>query len=99
MVDIDDLIHNVEKMLTEAADCLEENHLEMEEPNLISSQAINRVLRVMEYKKVESSEQAFNGIMDGNTPKEVTMRNIFLDMIPHTGTTAERLCTNIISKQ
>ncbi|KAK2584789.1 hypothetical protein KPH14_007107 [Odynerus spinipes] len=94
------LIPKLKKMLIEAADYLEENHLEMKEPDWKHGQTINRLRRTMNYMDLDAFEEVFNGMQDAETPRDVTIRNIFLDMIPTVGTTAGCLFTrNLIRKQ
>ncbi|EFN69845.1 Vitellogenin [Camponotus floridanus] len=99
IVKLDVLIPKLKKMLVEAADYLEENHLEAEEPEWKHGQTINRLQYTMSYMDLGSLEQVYNTIQDAKTPKEVTMKNIFLRMIPTVGTSAACYFTrNVIRK-
>ncbi|XP_072766849.1 larval-specific very high density lipoprotein [Anoplolepis gracilipes] len=99
IVKLDALIPKLKKMLVEAADYLEENHLEAKEPEWKHGQTINRLQHTMNYMDLGSLEQVFNAIQDAKTPKEVTMKNIFLQMVPTVGTTAAcHFTRNVIRK-
>jgi len=74
IVKLDVLISKLKKMLVEAADYLEENHLEAKEPEWKHGQTINRLQYTMSYMDLGSLEQVYNTIQDAKTPKEVTMR-------------------------
>lgn len=74
IVKLDTLIPKLKKMLVEAADYLEENHLEAKEPEWKHGQTINRLQHTMSYMDLGSLEQVYNAIQDGKTPKEVTMK-------------------------
>ncbi|XP_012220182.1 vitellogenin-5 [Linepithema humile] len=99
IVQLDTLIPKLKKMLMEAVDYLEENHLEAKEPEWKHGQTINRLQHTMSYMDLGSLEQVYNAIQDPKTPKEVTMKNIFLRMIPTVGTTAAcHFTRNVIRK-
>ncbi|XP_025152987.1 uncharacterized protein LOC105191299 isoform X2 [Harpegnathos saltator] len=99
IVKLDMLIPKLKKMLAEAADYLDENHLEAKEPDWKHGQTINRLQHTMSYMDLGSLEQVFNTIQDPKTPKEVTIKNIFLQMIPTAGTTAAcHFTRNVIRK-
>ncbi|XP_070169151.1 larval-specific very high density lipoprotein [Polyergus mexicanus] len=99
IVKLDTLIPKLKKMLVEAADYLEENHLEAKEPEWKHGQTINRLQHTMSYMDLGSLEQVYNAIQDAKTPKEVTMKNIFLRMVPTVGTTAAcHFTRNVIRK-
>uniref|UniRef100_A0A348G627 Very high density protein 1 n=1 Tax=Odontomachus monticola TaxID=613454 RepID=A0A348G627_ODOMO len=99
IVKLDALIPKLKKMLAEAADYLEENHLEAKEPDWKHGQTINRLQHTMSYMDLGSLEQVFTAIQDPKTPKEVTMKNIFLQMIPTVGTTAAcHFTRNVVRK-
>lgn len=74
VVKLDVLIAKVKKMLIEAADYLEENHLEAKEPEWKHGQTINRLQHTMSYMDLSSLEQVYNTIQDPKMPKEVTMK-------------------------
>lgn len=74
IVKLDALIPKLKKMLVEAADYLEENHLETKEPEWKHGQTINRLQHTMSYMDLGSLEQVYNAIQDAKTPKEVTMK-------------------------
>jgi len=74
IVKLDALIPKLKKMLTEAADYLEENHLEAKEPEWKHGQTINRLQHTMSFMDLGSLEQVYNAIQDPKTPKEVTMK-------------------------
>ncbi|XP_018358999.1 PREDICTED: uncharacterized protein LOC108758502 [Trachymyrmex cornetzi] len=99
IVKLDTLIPKLKKMLVEAADYLEEDHLEAKEPEWKHGQTINRLQHTMSYMDLGSLEQVYNAIQDSKTPKEDTMRNIFLRMIPTVGTTAAcHFVRNVVRK-
>ncbi|XP_011873296.1 PREDICTED: uncharacterized protein LOC105565058 isoform X2 [Vollenhovia emeryi] len=99
IVKLDALIPKLKKMLVEAADYLEENHMEAKEPEWKHGQTINRLQHTMSYMDLASLEQIYNAIQDSKIPKEVTMRNIFLRMIPTVGTTAaSHFVRNVVRK-
>jgi len=74
IVKLDMLISKLKKMLAEAADYLEENHLEAKEPDCKHGQTINRLQHTMSYMDLGSLEQVYNAIQDPKTPKEVTIK-------------------------
>ncbi|XP_015589014.1 uncharacterized protein LOC107264834 [Cephus cinctus] len=88
IVKLDVLMPKLKKMLGEAADYLEENHIVMEDPDFKHGQTINRLLSTMSYMDLGSFEQVYNVIKDSTTSRDMTILNIFLNMIPHVGTTA-----------
>ncbi|RLU17871.1 hypothetical protein DMN91_010110 [Ooceraea biroi] len=99
IVKLDALIPKLKKMLTEAADYIEENHLEAKEPEWKHGQTINRLQHTMSYMDLGSLEQVYNTIQDPKTPKEVTIKNIFLKMVPTVGTSAAcHFTRNVIRK-
>ncbi|XP_014484680.1 PREDICTED: uncharacterized protein LOC106749573 [Dinoponera quadriceps] len=99
IVKLDVLIPKLKKILAEAADYLDENHLEAKEPDWKHGQTINRLQHTMSYMDLGSLEQVFNAIQDPKTPKEITMKNIFLQMIPTVGTTAAcHFTRNVVRK-
>lgn len=74
IVKLDALIPKLKKMLTEAADYLEENHLEAKEPEWKHGQTINRLQYTMSHMDLGSLEQVYNAIQDPKTPKEVAIK-------------------------
>lgn len=74
VVKLDALIPKLKKMLVEATDYLEENHLEAKEPEWKHGQTINRLQHTMSYMDLGSLEQVYNAIQDSKMPKEVTMK-------------------------
>lgn len=74
IVKLDALIPKLKKMLAEAADYLDENHLDAKEPDWKHGQTINRLQHTMSYMDLGSLEQVFNAIKEPKTPKEVTMK-------------------------
>ncbi|KAG7189215.1 hypothetical protein KM043_008778 [Ampulex compressa] len=97
IVKLDVLIPKLKKMLAEAADYVEENHLEVKQLDWKHGQTLNRLLHTMSYMDLGSLEQVYNVIQDAKTPRDVTIKNIFLGMVPHVGTTASCLFTrNVI---
>lgn len=74
IVKLDTLIIKLKKMLVEAADYLDENHLEAKEPDWKHGQTVNRLQQTMSYMDLGSLEQVFNAIQDPKTPKETTMK-------------------------
>lgn len=74
IVKLDALIPKLKKMLVEATDYLEENHLEAKEPEWKHGQTINRLQHTMSYMDLGSLEQVYNAIQDSKMPKEVTMK-------------------------
>lgn len=74
IVKLDALIPKLKKMLAEAADYLDEHHMEAEEPDWKHGQTINRLQHTMSYMDLGSLEQVYNAIQDSKTPKEVTMK-------------------------
>lgn len=74
IVQLDALIPKLKKMLMEAVDYLEENHMEAKEPDWKHGQTINRLQHTMGYMDLGSLEQVYNAIQDPKTPKEVTMK-------------------------
>ncbi|KAL0116776.1 hypothetical protein PUN28_009999 [Cardiocondyla obscurior] len=99
IVKLDALVPKLKNMLVEAADYLEEDHLQAKEPEWKHGQTINRLQHTMTYMDLASLEQVYNAIQDATTPKEITMKNIFLKMIPTVGTTAaSHFVRNIVRK-
>jgi len=74
IVKLDTLIPKLKKMLIEATDYLEENHLEAKEPEWKHGQTINRLQHTMSYMDLGSLEQVYNAIQDSKTLKEDTMK-------------------------
>ena len=68
------LIPKVKKMLGEAADYIDENHLEMKEPDWKHGQTINRLLHTMSYMGLNSFEQVYDSIKDSKSPAGITMK-------------------------
>ncbi|KAI4504781.1 hypothetical protein M0802_000331 [Mischocyttarus mexicanus] len=98
-IDLQLLIPKLKKMLIEAADYLEENHLELEEPDWKHSQTVNRIHSTMKNLDLKSLEEVFNSIQDTKTSKDVTVLNIFLEIVPTVGTNASCLfIKNLIIK-
>ncbi|XP_015176309.1 PREDICTED: vitellogenin-6-like [Polistes dominula] len=99
LINLELLIPKLKKMLIEAADYLEENHLEMKEPDWKHGQTVNRIFNTMKHLDVKSLEEVFNSIQNPKTPKEVSVKNIFLQIVPTVGTAASCLFTkNVIVK-
>ncbi|XP_011644827.2 uncharacterized protein LOC105431979 [Pogonomyrmex barbatus] len=99
IVKLDALMPKLKKMLAEAADYLDENHLDAKEPDWKHGQTINRLQHTMSYMDLGSLEQVYNALQDTKIPKEITMKNIFLRMIPTVGTTAAcHFTRNVIRK-
>nr|XP_050865119.1 uncharacterized protein LOC127070756 [Vespula vulgaris] len=80
------LIAKLKKMLIEASDYLEENHIETKEPDWKHGQTINRIHHTMASMDLKSLEEVFHTIQYSKTPKDVTVRNIFLQIVPTVGT-------------
>lgn len=74
IVKLDTLIPKLKKMLAEAVDYLEENHLEAKEPDWKHGQTVNRLQHTMSYMDLGSLEQVYTAIQDPKTPKEQTMK-------------------------
>ncbi|XP_014607084.1 PREDICTED: uncharacterized protein LOC106788397 [Polistes canadensis] len=99
LINFELLIPKLKKMLIEAADYLEENHLELKEPDWKHSQTVNRIFSTMKHLDLKSLEEVFNSIQNPKTPKEVATVNIFLQIVPTVGTVASCLFTkNVIVK-
>ncbi|XP_012273871.1 uncharacterized protein LOC105696201 [Orussus abietinus] len=100
VVKVESLMPKLKKMLEEAADYFAENHIETKEPDWKHGQTINRLLNTMGYMDVGLFESVFTSLQDGQTPREETIRNIFLMMVPHVGTSASCIfIRNVIRKQ
>ncbi|XP_015109755.1 uncharacterized protein LOC107036344 isoform X1 [Diachasma alloeum] len=87
----EDLTSKVKKMLAEAADYLDENHLEANEPDFKRGQTINRIIHTMSFMGSSSIRMLFTEIKTPQSPKMQTMKNIFLEALPHVGTQASLL--------
>lgn len=74
MVKLDEIIPKLKKMLLEAAEYLEENHMKPDEPDWKHGQTINRIQEIMSYMDLGSLEQVYNAIKNPKTPTEVTMK-------------------------
>lgn len=74
VVDLGKAVIKLRKMLGEAADYLEENHLEPKEPDWKHGQTINRILHTMSYMDVGSLEQVFSTYENPSGPKDVTAK-------------------------
>ncbi|XP_076624582.1 larval-specific very high density lipoprotein [Colletes latitarsis] len=95
-----DDIDKVKKMLDEAASYLKENHMEQRQPEWKHGQTINRLLYTMGRMSLESLVKVFNDVESATDKKAVTMKNIFLGMVPNVGTTAACLFTrNVIQRK
>lgn len=64
IVKADLIVSKLQKMLLEAADYLDEHHMEAEEPNWKHGQTINRLQHIMGYMDLPSLEQTYNAIQD-----------------------------------
>lgn len=74
VVDQSTLIIKLRKMLGEAADYLEENHIEMKEPEWKHGQTLNRILLTMSYMDLTSLELFFNSLEIRERPKDSTIK-------------------------
>lgn len=74
MIESDTLIPKVKKMLAEAADYLEEHHMEAEEPDWKHGQTINRLQHTMSYMELNSLVQVYDAIHDAKTMRETTIK-------------------------
>lgn len=68
------LITKVKKMLGEAADYLEENHLDTKEPDFKHGHTINRILYNMGYMEVASLEEVFSAITFTSTQRDIIIK-------------------------
>ncbi|XP_043288151.1 uncharacterized protein [Venturia canescens] len=91
VIDQSTLVIKLMKMLGEAADYLQENHIEMKEPDWKHGQTLNRMLLTMSYMNLKSLEQIFYSLENHNTQHDISMKNIFLTMIPQVGTQASSI--------
>ncbi|KAK0159183.1 hypothetical protein PV328_010101 [Microctonus aethiopoides] len=88
----DKLITLIKKMLIEAAEYLEEHHLEAKEPDFKHGQTINRLLYNMGYMTTESLEQVLTDItVDHPTHRDNVMKDIYVGLISQTGTHASAI--------
>ncbi|KOC66503.1 Vitellogenin [Habropoda laboriosa] len=99
VVNLNDLTAKLRKMLDEAAGYLKESHIEKRQPDWKHGQTINRLLHVMSFMNVESLKQVFSELQNTKDPKEIVMRNIFLEIMPNVGTTAACLFTRNVVRQ
>ncbi|XP_008543209.1 uncharacterized protein LOC103568231 [Microplitis demolitor] len=87
----DVLINKIVKMLNEAADYLEEDHVEAIEPDSVDSQTINRILDIMSYMEVSSFEKVFAEIQNTTDERNDVIKSLFLGIVPQVGTTASSI--------
>lgn len=73
----DVLINKIVKMLNEAADYLEEDHVEAIEPDSVDSQTINRILDIMSYMEVSSFEKVFAEIQNTTDERNDVIKYIY----------------------
>uniref|UniRef100_A0A0C9QRH7 Vit-3 protein n=2 Tax=Fopius arisanus TaxID=64838 RepID=A0A0C9QRH7_9HYME len=82
--DPDILISKAKEMLKEAADYLEEDHLEAKEPDFKHGQTINRLVRTMSFMQVSDLRQLFSDVKS----TDGSVKTIFLETLPYVGTPA-----------
>ncbi|XP_003704320.3 larval-specific very high density lipoprotein [Megachile rotundata] len=96
----DQVVLKVKNMLSEAADYLKENQIKEKSADWKHGQTINRIMHVMNFMNVVSFEHVYNELKDAKDSKEITMKNIFLGIVPNVGTTASCLFTrNVIQRK
>ena len=69
------LISKMKKMFGEAADYIDENHLEMKEPDWKHGQTINRLLHTMSFMDLNSLEQVYYSIKNSKSAAGVTIKS------------------------
>lgn len=77
--------NKVIKQLTDAVDYMEKNQLKNLK-ELQQNQIINELLMHLRYLNSEEIKSVFEKVSSSSTRKEITMRNIFLQMLPVIGT-------------
>ena len=74
IVKLDLLIQKLKRMLEEAADYLDENHINMRDPEWKHGQTINRLLQTMVQMDPSSLEQVYNVIHGDKSQRETTVK-------------------------
>ncbi|CAL7950642.1 unnamed protein product [Xylocopa violacea] len=90
VVKLNELVVQLKKMLGEAANYLKDHH---GPPDWKQGQTINRLLHTISYMNVETLETVYSELQHAQDAKEVTMKNIFLSVVPNVGTTAACIFT------
>lgn len=86
----DELVRTAIELLGSLADSLESEHIRFDEPYE------HRVVEVIQYFSrcdFESLKSLYDSIVVGTSYRQETMRNLFYDIIPRTGTRASTLLT------
>ncbi|XP_063977016.1 vitellogenin-3-like [Diachasmimorpha longicaudata] len=90
------LSSKVMALLGDAADYLDQDHLEAKEPNFNYGQTINRIIRAMSFMNSSAIQILYDDIQSPQTPKEEIMKNIFLEALPYVGTPASITVTSAL---
>ncbi|XP_054003278.1 uncharacterized protein LOC128889579 [Hylaeus anthracinus] len=93
------VINEMKDLLQEAAHYLKEEHMSQGEPRWKHGQTINRILYLMRFMNLESMEEVFNGLKNPSNVNDEKMKNIYLGIVPNSGTTAACLFIRNVIQQ